>query len=806
MGSARAMSRRRLTNARGIPLVTALAVSIAMCTVVSAAPARAAGCFPAGGESMQKPSAAPGDFVFSGHGWGHGIGMSQYGARGAAQLGCSVTDILSTYYPGVAVQTADMPDRLRVGIVPNRPSGALVKSYRVKVTTGSSTWTLQATESGTGRTTSSTARQPAGATWQVETLGDGGVQLRDLGVDVPEHLAGTDEDPGVVLAADAVSTLTAQVDGATVELPREGHRYRRGRLEFVPRVRSGAADGMFVTLVVAGSGGTSAMDAYLYGLAEMPSSWPAAALQAQAVVGRSFALTQWLAYRGNRTDCRCDLFDSTSSQHYTGYDKEGEGSYGARWVAAVDATSGKVIASGGRVVSGYYNSSHGGHSESNAFVWGGSALSYLGAVDDSRWDRASGNPYGTWTMSFTAAEVSAKLAAAGFDVGDVRAVRLPKPLGSSGRVGDPARGAGGAVIDGSRRTITISGNALRTALGLRSTLVTVSSRPLACVPPAGVEVAGLRPARLAGDDRVATAVAVSKAEWSTAPTAVLAAADDFPDALAGGPLAAELDAPLLLTTPGALSPAVATELRRLGVDRVVLLGGEQAISGRVADALADLGIADVTRLAGDDRWETAAEIAETVGPSAASEVILTLGGHAEAARAWPDAVAAGAIQGGSDPVPHLLTMPTSLPPATRAALVALRDGGARRVLLVGGPAAVDTNVEGEVESLGLEVERIAGSNRYGTSAEVADAAIARGASAQAAIAVTAANFPDALSAAGLAARNRVPLLLVDACDLAARPVTTEWLDGQGELATVKLVGGVNALSDQVRWQFDQRMR
>ena len=80
--------------------------------------------------------------------------------------------------------------------------------------------------------------------------------------------------------------------------------------------------------------------------------------------------------------CRCDVYDSTSDQVYSGYLKESEGTYGPRWVAAVDATAGQTMRYGGKTAVGYYSSSHGGHSESNAFVWGSGQVPYLRAVDD----------------------------------------------------------------------------------------------------------------------------------------------------------------------------------------------------------------------------------------------------------------------------------------------------------------------------------------------------------------------------------------------------------------------------------------
>lgn len=84
--------------------------------------------------------------------------------------------------------------------------------------------------------------------------------------------------------------------------------------------------------------------------------------------------------------------------------------------------------------------------------------------------------------------------------------------------------------------------------------------------------------RLRGADRIATAIAISQDAHETADTVVLARADQFPDALAGGPLAARLDAPLLLTGRDGLDARVAEEIERLGATGAVLLGGPSALS------------------------------------------------------------------------------------------------------------------------------------------------------------------------------------------------------------------------------------
>ncbi|MFP5326951.1 MAG: cell wall-binding repeat-containing protein, partial [Acidimicrobiia bacterium] len=141
--------------------------------------------------------------------------------------------------------------------------------------------------------------------------------------------------------------------------------------------------------------------------------------------------------------------------------------------------------------------------------------------------------------------------------------------------------------------------------------------------------------RLAGGDRIETAIAVSKEQFPAgADAAVLARADDFADALAGGPLAADLHGPLLLTGGGELDSRVAAELQRVvppgGAVRV--LGGGQALSASVEASVIGLGFA-VQRIHGGTRYETAVAIADAIDPES---LIIATGTN------FPDALSGGA--------------------------------------------------------------------------------------------------------------------------------------------------------------------
>jgi putative cell wall-binding protein len=299
--------------------------------------------------------------------------------------------------------------------------------------------------------------------------------------------------------------------------------------------------------------------------------------------------------------------------------------------------------------------------------------------------------------------------------------------------------------------------------------------------------------RTSGRDRYDTAAQLAAHDFATgARNAVVASGHAFADALAAAPLAASLDAPVLLTAPDRLSDATAATLRRLGVRDVVLLGGAAAIAPAVEEELRALGLT-TRRVSGRDRYETAAAVATAVA-EAPEEVVLVSGER------FADALAAGAFAA-SRRVPLLLTPRDQLHAATRASLA-----GVARVLLVGGPSAVSQAVEDEVARMCdggavapvtrrcIEVTRLAGRTRAETAVRVAEHAgwspphthLGRGDA-----------FPDLLAGAAHAAAEQGPVLVTDSAgDLGE--ATRRWLrDHRGEVETLHVFGGAAALPHAV---------
>ncbi|MCW2985534.1 MAG: SpoIID/LytB protein, partial [Conexibacter sp.] len=299
---------------------------------------------------------AAGRLVVKGHGYGHGIGMSQYGALGFAQHGASYRDILGHYYEQTSV----------VGLTSEPDVRVLLQSGRRAVVSG--------VVAGGSR------KLKATSTYSVRAASGGRVALYSAS----GRRLGTYAAP-LRLAAPKAGWLTLR--GPAANGTRDG-RYR-GALEIRP-----------------GGGGVQAVDAvdledYVRGVvsAESPSTWPAEALKAQAVAARSYALTTNV---GSATD-GIDQYADTRSQMYKGVAAEF-----ATTDAAVAATAGQVVGQNGRPVTTYFFSTSGGHTENveDSFI-GALPQTWLKGVDDP-YDSVS--PRHSWgPFTFSQARVQAKL-------------------------------------------------------------------------------------------------------------------------------------------------------------------------------------------------------------------------------------------------------------------------------------------------------------------------------------------------------------------------------------------------------------
>jgi stage II sporulation protein D len=351
-------------------------------------------------------AAAQADSTFSirGGGDGHGIGMSQYGAYGYALHGASYKSILAHYYQGTALGTASPRQTVRVLLASGRASftGATgVSGSRTRLAPAS-TYSVM----------------PAGARLTITTAAGKPV--------------GTFAAP---------LTVTAPT---TAPLSVPGLGSYRGALQF------SSADGGVQTVDAVG------LDDYVRGVvaAEMPASWATAALEAQAVAARTYAITTTVGGNGY------DLYSDTRSQMYGGVKAET-----ASTDAAIAATSGQVVTYGGKPAVTYFFASSGGYTESIQNVWAGATPEpWLRGVPDP-YDNAGQDPYHSWGSQMSLAAAARKLG------------RLVK--GSLVGIAVTRHGVSPRIVQaqvvGTRGRSTVTGAQLQSIFGLDDTWATFTT-------------------------------------------------------------------------------------------------------------------------------------------------------------------------------------------------------------------------------------------------------------------------------------------------------------------------------------------
>jgi putative cell wall-binding protein/peptidoglycan/xylan/chitin deacetylase (PgdA/CDA1 family) len=299
-------------------------------------------------------------------------------------------------------------------------------------------------------------------------------------------------------------------------------------------------------------------------------------------------------------------------------------------------------------------------------------------------------------------------------------------------------------------------------------------------PPAAVST------RLAGADRLATAVQISQAYAPGVSRVYLTNGFNFPDALSAGPAAAHFQSPVLLTTPDSLAPNVAAEIARLAPATIVVVGGSNVVSDAVlAQAKAARPAATVVRIAGADRYATSRAIALDAFGTSAPAAYIASGAN------FPDALAAG-------PAAAHFGGPTILVPGTNATVDApttslLTTLNVATVRIAGDAKSVSTGIENALKSVPgvTTVKRNSGADRYATAVAINFDAFATSSTAYLAVGTS---FPDAMAGAALAGWKNAPLYLSTTTCLPAA-VSTEML--RLGATSLVLLGGTAVLSDNV---------
>ena len=405
----------------------------------------------------------PAGFTIVGSGFGHGAGMSQYGAQGMGLDGYTASQILTHYYSGTTVDPVVLPATdIRVGILQDRTFVAVRGELVPGATTGGAFNVV--IDAGAPISIALGAAASFATVNGLTEVTSNGVVL-GAGTKITLSWVNADTVIQVKSGVDAASAVSAL--GTASCVPNAcSNRYRYGTLE----IASGAYDDAIVDLVVVNTLRLS--DEYLYGLGEVPSSWTDAAMQAQAIAGRSYAVKK----TANRTGCGCQIYATTLDQAFVGYSKEVATS-GNRWVAAVNATivdpsTAYVVQYNGSTISTYYSSSTGGKSQPTSEVWG-SAFPYLVSVDDP-WsqDPRVNNSNSAWTDTIDQATLVSKLRAQGVEIADVWSMTVGGNYSSGGisklNLSDSAGNITSLTIAPGQK---VTPDELRTALGTKSTYI-----------------------------------------------------------------------------------------------------------------------------------------------------------------------------------------------------------------------------------------------------------------------------------------------------------------------------------------------
>lgn len=378
--------------------------------------------------SMPAANAAPDSFNFTGKGFGHGVGLSQIGARSMAMNGASAIDILTHYFPGTEILAVPDNQKLRVNI------GHQLKTVKLSISSkvGEIQVFNQISDEITNPPLLLNDRKGA-ITFYIEG--------KKVAVSVLNN--------GILSTLPAAKEMTIRWrTGTEVKVSPSAITYQYGQMQIKT----------FKSLLEL-TNSVSLHDEYLYGISEMPSSWNPAALEAQIITARTYASRK---ANNIRVECDCDLFGSIKDLNFVGNQKIKEPKWGKQWKSAVDATaidveSGYIISYMGMPISAFFFSSSGGVTDSskNAF---GSASPYLISVADPGSQDPKLNPrFYKWQRTITQAT-----AAKAFGLSDVARIQIVNRNAT-----DSAAKVQGLSSDG--KSVILKGETFRSRSGLPST-------------------------------------------------------------------------------------------------------------------------------------------------------------------------------------------------------------------------------------------------------------------------------------------------------------------------------------------------
>jgi len=401
----------------------------------------------------------------SGSGWGHGVGLSQYGAKALAIDGASHEEIIAKYFTDGSVAALETTDAANFVTTDETPLWVAIRqqadllSFRIEQGTAD----LCFDESGL-----CVATALAGQSWAFALNESGRCVFFERLPNGPIKVAG--------MEGSCSASVRLGSPMATLHIPIKARSYRHGTLRFRPAPTTGLIQ---ASLEIG-------IDDYMRGLSEVPETWPLAAVRAQVVTSRSYAVWNVLSRgpsdqfdRQRKDECFCNTWDDNTDQVFGGYTGE---TMHPVWAGAVNDTAMQVVSVFGQVALGLYSSSSGGETENYSDVFGGELYTYLSSVNDSAaLSEVADNPHSSWDANYGQALIAE---AFGFSwLADV--VVVERNTSGSART---IRLEG--IVNGRPTEKTVSGVLLRQELSLRSTSFSIIVHPRFSDVPSGHQFAG----------------------------------------------------------------------------------------------------------------------------------------------------------------------------------------------------------------------------------------------------------------------------------------------------------------------------
>lgn len=294
--------------------------------------------------------------------------------------------------------------------------------------------------------------------------------------------------------------------------------------------------------------------------------------------------------------------------------------------------------------------------------------------------------------------------------------------------------------------------------------LTIAVLAVACMIPAGVSSANVENVtRIAGEDRIATSIEISKAMFNESDNVVLASGFNFADALSAGQLAAALNAPLILSNDQ-LDSRTSDEIAKLKPKNIYIVGGETVLSSNIEESVKSVvNDINIERLKGNDRYETSVKVMEKTKEFVDAEYLLIASG-----KNFPDALSATSFM------------------ADHKALMVLSDGNSYpksdlQEIAIGGVNQLPLN--------GFTGERIAGNDRYQTALAIARRSFENNENA---ILANSKVFADSLSAVSVAKNYKAPIILTDNENLTQS--NKSYLENMN---SVTIIGGEKSVSSNI---------